>query len=82
MKAKVGLFYLALFGGLFAFLAYFNAYLYAGQEEVQAFVPSRAYLTEWLREPRGLLAVMGQWITQYYLLPVFPFLVNGRACGC
>lgn len=77
MKAKVGLFYLALFGGLFAFLAYFNAYLYAGQEEVQAFVPSRAYLTEWLHEPGGLLAVMGQWITQYYVLPIFPFLVNG-----
>ena len=84
-KTKVGLYGCLLFGGLFAYLYTFNTFLYGQQEEVQAFVPSWTYIRELLREPGGFLAVAGQWVTQYYRMPLFPFFFNallltGIAC--
>ena len=63
-----------VFAGLFAYLQTFNTFLYGQQEEVQAFVPSWSYIRALLQEPGGLLAVAGQWATQYFSLPSFPFI--------
>ena len=84
-KTKIGLYGCLLFGGLFAYLYTFNTFLYGQQEEVQAFVPSWTYIRELLREPGGLLAVAGQWVTQYYRISLFPFLFNAlllAGIGC
>ena len=75
-KAKIGLFWVLCFGALFVYLYTFNTFLYGQQEEVQAFVPSWIYIRTLLCEPGGLLAVAGQWATQYYSLSLFPFLFN------
>lgn len=75
-KTKVGLYWGLILAGVFAFLYTFNTFLYGMQEEVQAFVPSWSYIRELLREPGGLLAVAGQWVTQYYRVSLFPFLFN------
>ena len=75
-QTKVGLYWGLILAGVFAFLYTFNTFLYGMQEEVQAFVPSWSYIRELLREPGGLLAVAGQWVTQYYRVSLFPFLFN------
>lgn len=75
-QTKVVLYWSVVFTGLFAYLHTFNTFLYGQQEEVQAFVPSWSYIRALLREPGGLLAVAGQWVTQYYRVSLFPFLFN------
>lgn len=75
-QTKVVLYWSLIFAGLFAYLHTFNTFLYGQQEEVQAFVPSWSYIRALLREPGGLLAVAGQWVTQYYRVSLFPFLFN------
>lgn len=84
-QTKVVLYWSLIFAGLFAYLHTFNTFLYGQQEEVQAFVPSWSYIRALLQEPGGLLAVAGQWATQYYRMPLFPFFFNallltGIAC--
>ena len=80
-KTIVGLYWSLIVAGVFAFLYTFNTFLFGAQEEVQTFVPSWSYIRELLREPGGLLAVAGQWVTQYYRLPLFPFLFNSLLLG-
>ena len=84
-QTKVVLYWSLIFAGLFAYLHTFNTFLYGQQEEVQAFVPSWSYIRALLREPGGLLAVAGQWATQYFSLPFFPFLFHAlllTGIGC
>lgn len=84
-QTKVVLYWSLIFAGLFAYLHTFNTFLYGQQEEVQAFVPSWSYIRALLREPGGLLAVAGQWVTQYFSLPFFPFLFHAlllTGIGC
>lgn len=84
-QTKVVLYWSLIFAGLFAYLHTFNTFLYGQQEEVQAFVPSWSYIRALLREPGGLLAVAGQWVTQYYRIPLVPFLFNAlllTGIGC
>lgn len=84
-QTKLMLYGCLVFAGLFAYLQTFNTFLYGQQEEVQAFVPSWSYIRALLQEPGGLLAVAGQWATQYYSLPFFPFLFNAlllTGIGC
>ena len=84
-QTKLVLYWGLMFAGLFAYLQTFNTFLYGQQEEVQAFVPSWSYIRALLQEPGGLLAVAGQWATQYFSLPFFPFLFNAlllTGIGC
>ena len=84
-QTKLVLYWGLMFAGFFAYLQTFNTFLYGQQEEVQAFVPSWSYIRALLREPGGLLAVAGQWATQYFSLPFFPFLFHAlllTGIGC
>ncbi|MGM9797071.1 MAG: DUF6057 family protein [Parabacteroides sp.] len=84
-QTKVVLYWSLMFVGFFAYLQTFNTFLYGQQEEVQAFVPSWSYIRILLQEPGGLLAVAGQWATQYYRMPFVPFLFNAlllTGIGC
>ncbi len=84
MNWKQILFWSVTAAAIFYYLLLFGVFLFVRQEEMQLFVPAWWYIRELLFQPGGFCAVAGQWIIQYYRLPLLAVAVHTLlliACG-
>lgn len=83
MNWKQVFFWSLLAIAIFYYFLLFGVFLFAGQEEMQLFIPRWWFIREQIFHPGGVCEVVGQWIIQYYRRPMMAVAIHtALLMGC